>query len=287
MTWKIDRSTPDLTKPFPMLSEMFIERGDKEDWEILHGLHYKSDGALMGPRFYKVTTESSLVGVCVMTYPRGLLKGRHLAFPKIKPGSGETKLTNTYRYKLLNKEFGLNARTVNDTMFRGVGVGYRMLNLAARMDGRRYCEIQSSMSRFNMFAHRAGFKFVTISEAESAQEARALYACWFETNCADIVGLREEFESMPEWKSAAALKDLKDFYYRHSAQEKTGKNRFKGTERVDAMQPVEVFKNLNQLCFATPQYGVYKNPDYERELPERIPLIAFDWQSPSEPLREF
>ena len=284
MTWQIARD-PKARPAFPMLADMVIEPGTSEDWEQLHEFHYKSEGRVAGARYYRVALGKRLVGVAVMCYPRGLLRDRHKAFPDIKPGGGDTKITNTYRYKFLNAAFGLNARTVNDTLFRGVGVGYRMLNLAARMDGRKWCEIQSSMSAFNQFAHRAGFRFVTPEPPKHKDAAIALYRRWFDADPVDQVSLIEEFEAMTGVIQARVLTDLRAFYYKHSALEKTGKNRDNGTSRVDAMPVGELIKNLNQMAFATPLYGVYRNPDYDRELPKQLPLIAFDWQSPDEPLK--
>lgn len=283
-SWAVSR-LDDAHPAFPMLKTMFIEPGTADDWGQLHELHYKSESRVAGARYWRVTSGKRLIGVCVMCYPRGLLRDRHKAFPDIKPSGADTKLTNTYRYKFLNKCFSLNARTVNDTMFRGVGVGYRMLNLAARLDGRKWCEIQSAMSAFNKFAQRAGFRFVTPEPPKNKDAAVALYERWFDANPTDQISLLEELYAMPEPVRERVLRELRAFYYRHSALEKTGKNRDRGTSHVDAMPAKQLIKNLNQMAFATPLYGVYRNPDYERELPTRLPLTAFDWQTPDEPLK--
>jgi ABC-type ATPase with predicted acetyltransferase domain len=284
MTWIVHRD--DDAKPaFPMLQDMVVEPGTAADWEQLHEFHYKSEGRVAGARYYRCSLGSRLVGVAVFCYPRGLLRDRHKAFPDIKPDGQDTKLTNTYRYKWLNSAFSLNARTVNDTLFRGVGVGYRLLNLAARMDGRKWVEIQSSMSRFNQFAHRAGFQFVTPDPPKHKDAASALYRRWFDANPSDQVSLLEELEAMTPVIQARVLQDLRTFYYKHSALEKTGKNRDNGTSRVDAMSAKDLIKNLNQMAFAMPLYGVYENPDYNRGLPAQLPLTAFDWQRPEEPLK--
>lgn len=281
--WQVTRTKPTDTK-FPLLAEMFIERGTKEDWNVLHEFHYKSEGGAMGARYYRVVMGDTLVGVCVMCYPRGLLKDRHKLWPNIKPDGDDTKLTNTYRYKWLNRNVGLNARTVNDPLFRGIGVGYRMLNLAARMDGRKWCEIQSSMSKFNEFAHRAGFQFVPPSASRFYDKAVTFYGMWFKSNPVDQVALLQEFAAMRPVIQERVLKEMRLFYWKHSSLEKTGNNRHKGTTRVDGMSPKDLVKNINQLAFSTPLYGVYQNPDAGRELPERIPLIAFDEQGVHEPL---
>ena len=281
--WTVTRSKPTDTK-FPLLADMYIERGTKEDWDQLHEFHYKSEGSAMGARYYRVVMGAKLVGVCVMCYPRGLLKDRHKLWPNIKPDGDDTKLTNTYRYKWLNRHVGLNARTVNDPLFRGIGVGYRMLNLAARMDGRKWCEIQSSMSKFNEFAHRAGFQFMPPTPSKLHDKAVEFYGTWFESNPVDQVAMIQEFNAMSPHMQQRVLTELRKFYWKHSALEKTGNNRNKGTSRVDAMLIKDLVKNINQLAFSTPLYGLYKNPDFGLILPERLPLIAFDQQDVNSPL---
>ena len=284
MTWEINRLSPLDTK-FPLLANMWIERGTKEDWDVLHEFHYKSEGAAMGARYYRVMMDRKLVGVCVMCYPRGLLKDRHKIWPNIKPGTGETKMSNTFRYKWLNENVGLNARTVNDPLFRGIGVGYRMLNLTARMDGRKWYEIQSSMSKFNEFAHRAGFKFVASSPSRFYDKGVEFYGKWFESNPVDQVALIQELDSMRPMTREKVITEMRKFYWTHSSLEKTGNNRNKGTSRVDAMSPRDLIKNIGQLAFSNPLYGLYQNPDYGRIIPACLPLIAFDEQGLSEPLK--
>lgn len=281
--WVVSRASPSKTN-FPLLRDMYIERGTKEDWAVLHDFHYKSEGSAMGARYYRVMMGKTLVGVCVMCYPRGLLRDRHKLFPNIKPDGDDTKLTNTYRYKWLNANVSLNARTVNDPLFRGIGVGYRMLNLAARMDGRKWSEIQSSMSKFNEFAHRAGYQFVPPSPSRFYDKAVAFYQIWFESNPVDQVSLIQELDAMKPHMRDKVILELRKFYWKYSALEKTGNNRHKGTSRVDNMTPKDLFKNINQLAFSSPLYGVYKNPDHGRTLPDRLPLIAFDEQGVNEPL---
>lgn len=264
---------------------MYIERGTKEDWDVLHEFHYKSEGQAMGARYYRVMLGKMLVGVCVMCYPRGLLKDRHKMWPAIKPDGDDNKITNTYRYKWLNANVSLNARTVNDPLFRGIGLGYRMLNLASRMDGRKWCEIQSSMSKFNGFAHKAGYQFVASSPSKFYDKGMEFYGKWFESNPVDQVALLAELDSMSPAVRERTLKEMRAFYWKHSALEKTGNNRNKGTSRVDAMEGKELIKNINQLAFSSPLFGSYRNPDAGRIIPERLPLIAFDEQGVNEPLK--
>lgn len=282
--WAVTRCEPQ-AGIFPMLAAMHIERGSKDDWEALHEFHYKSDGSSGGGRFYRIMFGERLAGVAMFRYPRGLLRDRHRLFPDLGPEPGrDTHLTNVYRFKYLNQRFTLNARTVCDPLFRGIGLGYRLLNLASRMEGREYCEIQSSMSRFNEFAHRAGYRFVTPSKHGSHDEIVALYARWFDSNPIDQITVVEEFERMKPAIQTKVLAEMKRTYWKNSALSQTGKNLRKGMATVEHLTIKEVVKGLNQLAFASPLYGVYKNPDFGRELPARLPILAFDWQGVNEPL---
>ena len=77
---------PDPQPKFALLDEMLFERGTKEDWDALHELHYKATNAT-GGHYYRVSLHGELIGVCVMTSPRGLLGPRHKLFPRIRIGT--------------------------------------------------------------------------------------------------------------------------------------------------------------------------------------------------------
>lgn len=268
---------------FPLLSDMFVERGDINDWNLLHDLHYKAEKLPMGPRFWRLRLDERTIGVLVMGMPKGLLKERHIAFPTIKPG-GDTKLTNQYRYDWLNQNVTVIARFVTDPMFRGIGIGYRMMNLVSRMDGRRIVEIQSSMSKYNFFGQKAGFTFVRPLNSNKYEQGLRFFRSTFAANPSDFELIVQEIEGAAPAVRERILRETREFYYRHSALEKTGNNRANGRKRVEGMTPKEIVKALQQLILASPMYGVWKNPDAGRELPARLPLLAFDWQSPTAPL---
>jgi len=270
---------------FSLLDEMWIEKGTKEDWAELHGLHYKSEGMPPGSRYWKVvTTDGYLVGI-VMTSSVSLLNApRHKVFPKLKPGN-DTKFTNVHRAKWLNANMRRAARIVTDTMYRGVGVSYRMVNLAARLEGFRFMEIQSSMSKFNPFDVKAGFTHAHLHPASSYNAGVAFFRRYFDSHPSDHENVLKELTELPETVRRGVDKAMRDFYYKNSAKEKTGSNLKTGTKKVDAMSSSDVLKELQQLVFATPVYGIYENPDYKTKLPDRLPLRAFDWQGVNEPLR--
>ena len=272
---------------FTPLSRMTIGPGDKSDWEELHELHYKATGRTTG-RIYRIDLDGSLVGVCVMTSPRGLLKDRHLVMPHIAATGGDTRITNVHRFKWLNKNVCLNSRTVVDTMYRGVGIAYRALNLAARLEGKRFAEIQSSMSRYNLFAQKAGFKFAKPRRSPYYEEGIQFFGLHFDSNPMDYLALRDELEAKSEVERKGLEPKLRDFYYYRSSLEKqgVGEERLEKKRRVMEDMPIlTVLKNTQQLVFAMPMYGVYENPDAGRKLPKTLPLVAFDRQPPNEPLK--
>lgn len=274
------------SRDFSLLSRMFIEKGTLEDWEQLHDFHYKTETSTFGPTYYRVVLDEQLIGVCVMSYPKLLLEPRHRMFPKLKPKS-DSKITNTWRAKYVNDTFAINSRSVVDTLFRGVGVSYRMLNLASRMHPRRVLEIQSAMSKYNPFAMKAGFKFAKQKMPPSYNKAMAMFSRHFESHPFDIEGLMDELAAMSPAVYEKAIWELREFYYNNSALEKTGRNLGRKVENMAEYSDRELIKNIQGLCFASPLYGCYINPDYGRELPDRIPLTAFDNQAPNEPLKDF
>jgi hypothetical protein len=77
----------------------------------------------------------------------------------------------------------------------------------------------------------------------------------------------------------------REFYYANSSLEKTGKSLGDvGVKRVERMSFRDVVQNLQQLTLASPLYGIYQNPDVGKVAPAVLPLEAFYWQKPNEPL---
>lgn len=269
---------------FPLMEEMWVERGSKADWDLLHDLHYKAENLPSAPRFWRLTLHGETIGVLVTASPKGLLKERHDAFPTLKPRGDETPLTNQLRYKWINANMRVISRFVLDTMYRGIGAGYRFQNLASRLEGFRFIEIQSSMSKFNTFGQKAGFKFVTPRNSNKYEQGLKFFRSHFSANPQDFEAIIAEIERLSPGPRERCLAETREFYLRHSALEKTGSNRGRGAERVAAMTPAVLIKALQQLVLASPLYGVWQNPDLGTELPARLPLTAFERQLPNERL---
>lgn len=277
--------TPQL---YSRLADMWVERGTKADWEVLHALHYKSEGNPPAPHYWRCVIDDvygpRLVGVLIFSTPRAMVAERFTMLPALKPGN-DTHVTNVYRFHQFNKHFTRNARTVVDTLFRSTGVSYRFLNLAARLEGKQFAEIQSSMSKFNPFAERAGFRFAPPRQPTAYAAGVALMKRHFECHPADREAVLKELADMRPTVRRKAEDEIRAFYYKHSSLEKTGQNLGKGTSRIDAMPIGQVLKQFQQLVFSSPLYGLYQNPDYGRtDLPERVPLLAFDRQPFNQPL---
>lgn len=270
---------------FSLLDDMYVEKGEIGDWRQLHSLHYKAETLPCAPRFWRcITNDGQLVGVTVLSSVSLLHGARHEIFPKLKPGN-DTNFTNVQRARFINDNFCRASRIVTDTLFRGVGVSYRMVNLSMRMENMKYCEIISSMAKFNPFDVKAGFRHANLRHAQAYQKGISFFRRYFENHPADHQAIMEELEGMPASVRKGTEKAMRKFYYKNSAREKTGSNLNSGTGKVDRMPIAVVLKELQQLIFASPAYGIWQNPDLGRELPGRLPLRAFDLQKPTEPLR--
>lgn len=196
----------------------------------------------------------------------------------------DTRVINEFRGKEMNRMFRCNSRLVVDTTYRGAGIAYRLQNLMMRMSGARVVEFQSSMSKFNPFAERAGIKFGKPKRSQHYERGLAWFRRWFESHPTDKVAILEELNSWPKPIRDKCITEMRAIYFSVSAMEKSGDNRMNGTSRVDKMPEVKLLEQLQQVIFATPLYGIYMNPDFGRELPTSIPLLAFDNQAPDEPL---
>jgi uncharacterized protein len=275
-----------------LLDDMIVERGTRADWDLLHDLHYKAESLPMGPRFWKLSLHGETIGVLVTGSPRGMLRERHQIFPNLKPNGNDTKFSNTARYKYINENFRVVSRFVIDTMYRGIGCGYRMMNLVARMEGMTFMEIQSSMSKFNLFGQKAGFKFVKPSNANNYEKGMSFLRSHFKASPQDQEALIEEIMAYPENQRKLVLQTCRDFYYSISSIEQTGKNRLvdgnsKGFNRVQTMDERATIKAIQQTCLASPMYGIWKNPNGKNwKSPQRLPLTAFEWQGPNQPFKD-
>jgi hypothetical protein len=277
---------------FSLLSKIYVERGTKEDWELLHELHYKAENLGIGPRIFRCVLDGQVIGVGVMTVPKMLLSGRNQLFDHLRPNVGgrDTKLINKFRAEWINKHCCTNSRLVLDTMYRGAGIAYRMQNLMMRMTGNQFVEFQSSMSKFNPFAAKAGIRFTPPKRSANYERGLAWFRRWFESIPTDFIGVMAEIEAMKPSAREKCVAEMRKFYYDFSSMEKSGDNRMNGTRRVDALPVGKLLKNLQQLVFASPLYGIYQNPDYDAlhdrcDLPGQIPLLAFDKQPPNAPLK--
>jgi hypothetical protein len=187
----------------------------------------------------------------------------------------------------LNAHSCTNSRLVLDTMYRGAGIAYRMQNIMMRMTGCRFVEFQSSMSKFNPFAAKAGMRFTKPRRSANYAKGLAFFKRWFVSMPMDYVGIKGELDTMPAAVRDKCVLEMRKFYYTCSSMEKSGDNRANGTSRVDAMEVDKLLKSLQQLVLASPLYGLFENPDHGLALPKRIPLLAFDEQGLDEQLDVF
>lgn len=286
-TWQVERKETPSNHQLSLLPQIYVERGTKQDWDLLHELHYKAKNLGIGPRVFRCMLEGEVIGVGVMTVPKMLLSGRNAAFKHLKPNQDgrDTKLINRYRAQWINARTCTNSRLVLDTMYRGAGIAYRMQNLMMRMTGCRYVEFQSSMSKYNPFAAKAGMKFTPLRRSTFYYKGLEWFRRWFISDPSDYVGIMMEFKAMRPHVHDKCVAEMRSFYYSCSSMEKSGDNRANGTNRVEAMAVGYLLRSLQQLVLASPLYGVFENPDYDLPgMPARLPLVAFDNQTLDAPL---
>lgn len=269
---------------FELLDEMMVEPGSVEDWDLLHDLHYKAEKLPIGPHFFKLTLRGDTIGVLVTGVAKGMVRERNMVFPNLKPGAGETKLTNTNRYHYINRNFRVVSRFVVDTMYRGIGCGYRMMNLVSRMEGMQFIEIQSSMSKFNYFGQKAGFHFVKPMNANNHEKVMRFFRKNFKSNPQDFEALVQEAEALSTEHQEELLAMLKEFYGGSSALENTTRGGVQAEGRIARMTIRDCIKGIQQIGLASPMYGIWRNPDFKRDIPKILPLSAFDRQKPNEKL---
>ena len=275
------------------LDEIYVERGTRDDWNLLSALHYKAHGLTPGSHYFKLVLGTETIGVIMMASPKLLVKERHIMFPKLKPKPGtDTTVSNHARMVWVNKNMSIVARCVVDTMYRGAGLAYRFVNIASRMEGKRYIEIQSAMSKYNQFAQKAGFLFVPPTKSTKFDLGVKFLRSTFEADVGDLEAIMEELNGLPPGAREKTLETIRVFYRKHSALESTGKALIRdengvrfSDKRVARLEPRELLGQLQQMVLACPLYGTYTNPDAGIELPTRIPITAFDNQTPRDPLR--
>ena len=283
----IERIEP-IKRPFSLMNEIYVEKGTREDWKEFHALHYKAEQLGIWPRIYRIGIQDQPIGCMVFTVPRMTLSGRNTLFKHIAPNQDgmDTTIMNKYRAKWLNAHTATLSRIVLDTMYRGVGVAYRAMNIGMRMTGYDMLEFQSSMSRVNPFAQKAGITFAKPKRNAAYAKGLVFFRRWFESIPTDYVGIYEEYQSLTEAEKVRCLEEMRTFYYTYSCMEKSGDNRFKRRERVDSLSVPKLIKSLQQLVFAYPMYGVYLNPDKGRNLADRrIYISEFDRTPLNKPLK--
>lgn len=286
--WSVTKRSESARLSF--MDDIIVSRGDRDDWKVLEALHYKNHGTTTpGAHYYKMTLYDEVIGVMMMASPKLLLKERHVMFPSIKPGR-DSKLTNTMRMKWINANMSIVARVVVDTMYRGAGLAYRFTNIASRMEGKRFIEIQSSMSKYNLFAQKAGFVFCPPMKSNKYDVGIRFLRSMFLANPSDTEGIVREIMDLPETHRDKVIAEVRMFYRKHSMLENTGKALIEtdgvafGDSRVARLPVRELVYQLQQMVLASPLYGVYQNPDVGRTLPAAIPLLSFDAQTPKSPL---
>jgi hypothetical protein len=278
-----------------LLKHIYVEWGEKADWDTLCELHYKGHTLAAGSRYIRCILREpgsapQLIGIMVFANPRPLDGGRNEVFPRLKPNVGgrDNRMINQARLRWVNKNLTWNNRTVLDTMYRSAGIAYRFKNLAYRMYcshyGRIAVESRSSMGRFNPFSIKSGMRFTKPKRAAALDTGLKFFSAHFRADPTDIVAVQQELEALPAGERRYIEKRLREFYYKWSSMEKSGDKRDLGMTRVNTLSIDYVLKQVMQLVFSATVYWVWAAQDKPGTLPTVMPLIAFEEQRPEDPL---
>jgi uncharacterized protein len=290
---EITRIPRDKKHMLSILKDVYVEFGDKSDWEALSELHYKGHSLAAGSRFMRcVHIENNvrtLIGVMVFANPMPLNKGRNVVFPQMKPNQGggrDTKTMNQRRMQQINKFMTWNNRTVVDTMYRSAGIAYRFKNLAYRMycthHGYKIVESNSSMGKFNPFSVKAGMKFIKPSPANALEMGVDFFKSNFTSHPCDQAAILAELRSMPDGVRKVIEQKMRVFYQKNSSMEKSGDKMHLGMSRIDALDIEYILKQTTQIVFGATIYWVWSNPDLGKVFPDMLPILSFENQAPTE-----
>lgn len=280
-----------------LLKHIYVEAGEKEDWEALSELHYKGHTLAAGSRYMRCIYEHNgtrtLIGIMVFANPMPLNKGRNRVFPQLKPNQGgggrDTKMMNQRRMQQINRLMTWNNRTVLDTMYRSAGIAYRFKNLAYRIycceKGYKIVESNSSMGKFNPFSVKAGMKFIKPAPANALEVGIDFFKANFKSHPADQAAILSELNEMEPELREVVERNMRVFYQKNSSMEKSGDKMNLGMSRVDGLSIDYILKQTIQIVFGATIYWVFTNPDYGTKIPSRLPILAFDNQGPNEPLK--
>jgi ABC-type ATPase with predicted acetyltransferase domain len=239
---------------------------------------------------YDKNGTSVTIGVMVFANPMPLNKGRNQVFPNLKPNQSgrDTKMMNQRRMQKINKLMTWNNRTVLDTMYRSAGIAYRFKNLAYRIycahHGYQVVESNSSMGKFNPFSVKAGMKFIKPAPANALEVGIDFFKAHFKSHPADQAAILEELNAMEPSMRSVVERKMREFYQKNSSMEKSGDKMHLGMSRIDALDIGYVLKQTIQIVFGATIYWVFIAPDFNRKLPRRLPILAFDMQGANEPL---
>ncbi|WP_323159418.1 hypothetical protein, partial [Pseudomonas marginalis] len=88
-----------------------------------------------------------------------------------------------------------------------LGVSNRLINIASRMHNKPIIEIQSSMSKYNPFAMKAGFEFIRPERPKTYESALRVYQRHFRSDAGDTESIVIELFAMTESRRRRALSD--------------------------------------------------------------------------------
>ncbi|MFQ6073945.1 MAG: ABC transporter ATP-binding protein [Candidatus Bathyarchaeia archaeon] len=136
--------------------EIRIEEGNRADYEVLAGFHYRSHRVGVARKIFKATRGEEVCGVIVYAYPPATCFGRRRVLPKMS-------------IRELNQKLSLIMRVVVHPKYRTIGLGQRLIRETLPRAGTPFVEMIAVMAKYNPFAERAGM--TRIAEQPPSREA--------------------------------------------------------------------------------------------------------------------
>ena len=135
----------------PLVDELTIEPATLRDYKELAAYHYRSDRPGSIDQAWKLTYETNLVGIVVLSFPALSCAARRFAldgrYATLSPRESAT---------LLNNEIRTISRVVIDPRWRGLGLAVRLVRHALENATTPYVEALAAMGRVHPFFERAG-----------------------------------------------------------------------------------------------------------------------------------
>lgn len=247
-----------LRRPCSVLLECDIEPGTTVDYKQLSVFHYRNTGIPPAIKaVYRAVHQPTgrLAGVIVYAMPALSLRIRNQIFGGAY--TARSKADSRAKAACVNRDFELIIRVVIDPVFRGVGLGARLVGETLRLRRTKYVEMSAAMGAINPFAEKAGMTPYRRQQIPRAAE-RVLSALRSTGLSEDRMGNPVEICRHLHSMNAATRQFLSDELCRYELQWAKGR-----TNREVKATPETGARRVASVAMMTPVYYLWTNPNPE------------------------